>query len=71
MGASFFGYVPDAYSEKTPFLPSERLSASSSKSVEDQPAEVEPPPPPQDGPADVTDTAVIQVTLKYRSVING
>ena len=31
LGTSFFGYVPDAFSMKTPDLPSERNSAASSK----------------------------------------
>jgi len=42
LGSSFFGYIPDAFSMKTPNLPSERISshgASSSAvspSIEDQ-----------------------------------
>ena len=27
LGTSFFGYVPDAFAEKTPHMPSERMSA--------------------------------------------
>jgi hypothetical protein len=36
LGTSFFGYVPDAFSMKTPNLPSERSSQPSPPSVADK-----------------------------------
>lgn len=33
LGTSFFGYVPDAFVEKTPYLPSERTADSAKKQV--------------------------------------
>ncbi|XP_069994636.1 dihydropyrimidinase-like isoform X6 [Penaeus vannamei] len=34
LGTSFFGYVPDAFVEKTPYLPSERTADSAKKQAE-------------------------------------
>ncbi|XP_042229368.1 dihydropyrimidinase-like isoform X4 [Homarus americanus] len=39
LGTSFFGYVPDAFCEKTPFLPSEKQAKEAGEEKVDQPEE--------------------------------